>query len=77
MAKCCPKGQHFPAINDNLYKVQFVISAMGSRAELSSTDIYKDITNTRRNSCLGAVKDGRKLGKNRVLTTGWEKTNCV
>ena len=30
VAKCCPKGQHFPAINDNLYKVQVVISATGS-----------------------------------------------
>ena len=62
MAKCCPKGQHFPAINDNLYKVQVVISATGSRAELGSTDIYKDIINTRRDSRLGAVKDGRTAG---------------
>ncbi len=63
MAKCCPKGQHFPAINDNLYKVQVVISATGSRAELGSTDIYKDIINTRRDRRLGAVKDGRTAGE--------------
>ncbi len=63
MAKCCPKGQHFPAINDNLYKVQVVISATGSRAELGSTDIYKDIINTRTDSRLGAVKDGRTAGE--------------
>ncbi len=62
MAKCCPKGQHFPAINDNLYKVQVVISATG-RAELGSTGIYKDIINTRRDSRLGAVKDGRTAGE--------------
>ena len=63
MATCCPKGQHFPAINDNLYKVQVVISATGSRAELGSTDIYKDIINTRGDSRLGAVKDGRTAGE--------------
>ena len=64
MAKCCPKGQHFSAINhDYLYKVQVVISATGSRAELGSTDIYKDIINTRTDSRLGAVKDGKTAGE--------------
>ncbi len=66
MAKCCPNCTspwHFAAINDNLYKVQFVISAMGSRAELGSMDIYKDIISTCRNSRLGAVKGGRTAGE--------------
>ncbi len=46
-----------------MYKVQVVISATGSRAELGSKDIYKDIINTRRDSRLGVVKDGRTAGE--------------
>ena len=57
VVKCCPKGQHFPAINDDLYKVQIVISATGSRAELS---IFINMRRSR-----GALNDGGATGKKR------------
>ena len=56
------KRTEFPAINDDLYKVQIVISATGSRAELS---IFINMRRSR-----GALNDGGATGKKRGVGSG-------